>query len=288
MKKIMKKHVIKNIKHNKSGIFNTAFSGCLALYSSIIVFLISITVLNSFKNKGELVQNIIGFPKRLSLDNYYQVIVKDHFFNYFLNSIIVTLMSVTVLLIVSSLTAYGLFRYDFKGKQLLTVFFLLGLMFPLQLGILPNFILLRTLHLVNNFIGMCLLYTANLSFAVFVFSKFFQTLPNSLYESAKIDGAGELNIFIKIMFPLSKPVIASIGLIKFVEIWNDFYLPLVFLTKPSVRTMSLGIYRYMTDFIANWHLVFTAVTIALVPIILIFIFSSKQLIEGLTSGALKE
>jgi raffinose/stachyose/melibiose transport system permease protein len=189
---------------------------------------------------------------------------------------------------VAALTAYGIARYRFKGKTLLTTYFLIGLMFPIQLGVLPIFVILRSLRLTDSLLGLVLVYTADMSFFVFVFSKFFQDLPNSLYQSAKIDGAGEFRIFLQIMMPLAKPVIATMGLVKMVLIWNDFYLPLIILARRNVRTVTLALFYYLSDFFANWHLVFTAVTLALIPILILYALFQRQLIEGITAGAVKE
>jgi raffinose/stachyose/melibiose transport system permease protein len=186
------------------------------------------------------------------------------------------------------MVAYGLSRYRFKGNDFLQIYFLLGLMFPIQLGILPIFIILRSLGLINSLLGMVLIYTANMSLPVFIFSRFFRTLPKAMYESAIIDGAGEFRIFAQIMMPICKPVYATVGIINLVTIWNDFYMPLVFLTGKHVRTLTLGIYRYMSNFLANWHLVFTAVTVALIPVFILFFIFSRQLVAGLTAGSVKE
>jgi raffinose/stachyose/melibiose transport system permease protein len=161
-------------------------------------------------------------------------------------------------------------------------------MFPIQLGILPLFVMLRALDLINNLFGLILLYAANMSFAVFVLSNFLRTVPNALIECARIDGASEFRIYWKIILPMSRPVLSTVGLISFVTMWNDFYMPLVFLTKENVRTLTLGVYRYLNNFLENWHLVFAAVTVALVPVIVVFFMFSNQIIAGLTGGAVKE
>ena len=127
-----------------------------------------------------------------------------------------------------------------------------------------------------------------MSFAVFVLSNFLRTVPDPLIECARIDGASEFQIYRKIILPMSRPVLSTVGLISFVTMWNDFYMPLVFLTKESVRTLTLGVYRYMNNFLENWHLVFAAVTVALVPVIVVFFLFSNQIIAGLTGGAVKE
>lgn len=264
------------------------FSFFLAIYSLMIVYLVSITFLSSFKTKADLVYNTAGFPRTFTLQSYADLILKDHFLRSFFNSIVITVLSIISIIIVSSLTAYGLSRYSFKFSGVLQTYFLLGLMFPIQLGILPIFIMLRNLGLINSYPGMVLLYAANMSFPVFIFSMFFKTLPSSLHESAKVDGAGEFTVYLKIMLPLTKPIMATVALLSVINIWNDFFMPLVFLTKESMRTVTLGVYRYMSNFMANWHLVFAAASISLIPIVILFIFFSEQVISGITSGAVKQ
>ncbi|NOY10434.1 MAG: carbohydrate ABC transporter permease [Spirochaetes bacterium] len=260
----------------------------LTLYCLIAIFLIGNLILSSFKTKMDLVYNTFGFPKSFTLGNYYKVLIKDDFIRYFYNSIVITSLSIISLLTVSSMAAYGIARYKFKGKSIVEMYFLLGLMFPIQIAILPIFIILRNMHLLNTYSGMILLYTANLAFPVFIFSQFFRDLPAALHESALMDGAGEFRIFSQIMMPLSRPVIFTVALISFVQIWNDFYLPLVFLTKRSIRTVTLGIYHYLSNFLAYWNYVFAAATIALVPIIIVFFIFSDQIIAGLVTGSIKE
>lgn len=265
-----------------------AMSVLLVLYCLPALMLIPMVVLSAFKTRRDLIRNTLGFPRSFTLENFHVVLVQDGFYRYFLNSLILLALSLLLLLLVASMTAYGLARYRFRGRQFLQTYFLLGLMFPIQLGILPIFIIIRSLHLANTYFGMALLYAANMSLPVFLFAKFFRTLPDSLHESATIDGAGEYRVYARIMLPLSKPVIATVGLLDTVLIWNDFYLPLVFLTRKSMRTVTIGIFWYMTNFLENWHLVFSAVAIALVPIVVVFFLFSHQLVAGLTAGALKE
>lgn len=264
------------------------FSVLLLFYSMIAVILILLTVLSSFKTKSDLVTNTLGLPRSFTLDSYEQVLVHDKFWLYFINSAIIAVGGVLLLLLVASMAGYGLSKFRFRGRNGLRSYFLLGLMFPIQLGILPLFVMLRALDLINNLFGMILLYAANMSFAVFVFQNFLRTVPDALIESARIDGASEFLIYYKIVLPLSRPVLSTVGLISFVTMWNDFYLPLVFLTKENVRTLTLGVYRYMNNFLENWHLVFAAVTVALVPVIIVFFLFSNQIIAGLTGGAVKE
>jgi raffinose/stachyose/melibiose transport system permease protein len=135
---------------------------------------------------------------------------------------------------------------------------------------------------------MILLYTANMSFSLFIFNQFFKELPGALHESAIIDGAGEFTIYWQIMMPISKPVLFTVMTVSFVQIWNDFYLPLVFLTKRSLHTLTLAIYQYLANFLAYWNFVFAAATLALIPVIVVFLVFSDQIISGLAAGSIKE
>jgi raffinose/stachyose/melibiose transport system permease protein len=260
----------------------------LTLYCLIAVVLIGNMIISSFKTKQDLLFNTFGFPSEISFENYRQVFVVDSLYINFLNSSILTMLSIASLVCISSMTAYGLSRYRFKGRQALELYFLLGLMFPIQIAILPLFIIMRSLNLTNTFLGMILLYTANMSFSLFIFSQFFKELPDALHESAIIDGASELMIFWKIMMPISKPVIFTVMTVSFVQIWNDFYLPLVFLAKRSLHTLTLAIYQYLANFLAYWNFVFAAATFALIPVIIVFLVFSDQIISGLAAGSIKE
>jgi len=269
-------------------IVKTGISVVLMVYTAIAVILIGNTFLSSFKDKDDLINNTLGFPKSFTLENFRYILIDDSFGKYFLNSIVLSVLSVALLVFLAAMAAYGISKFQFRGSGVIQTYFLIGLMFPIQLGILPLFIMLTKVHLNNTLFGLILLYAANMSFDVYVFSKFFKGVPNSLSESARIDGANEFAIFIQIIMPLSKPVLFTAGLISFVQIWNDFYMPLVFLTKPSVRTLTLAVYTYMSNFLAKWNYVFAAVSMALVPIIIVFFLFSDQIVAGLTGGAVKE
>jgi raffinose/stachyose/melibiose transport system permease protein len=272
----------------KQGLGGWAATIILALYCLIAVVLIGNMVMSSFKTKQDLLFNTFGLPKQFSLENYRQVLVKDSLYRNFFNSLFLTVASIVSLVLVASMTAYGLARYRFKGRQALEVYFLLGLMFPIQIAILPLFVIMRTLSLTNTYIGMIVLYTANMSFSLFIFTQFFKELPAALHESAIIDGAGEFTVYLKIMMPISKPVVFTVMTVSFVQIWNDFYLPLVFLTKRVLHTLTLAIYQYLANFLAYWNYVFAAATLALVPVIVVFLACSDQIISGLAAGSIKE
>lgn len=269
-------------------LFKRCVSTTLILYSLIAIYLIGNTVLSSFKSKAELIENTMGFPREFTLGSFRKVLVDDGFLRYFANSLLLVSVSIVLLLAVASMLAYGMTRYRFKGRAFLENYFLFGLMFPIQLGILPIFVILNVLQLNNNLFGLALLYTSNLSFPFLIFSKFFKSLPLSVLESARIDGASEWQCYLRIVLPMSKPILFTVGLINFVSIWNDFYFPLVFLTQKQVRTLTLAVYNYSADFLSNWDKIFAAASVSLLPMIVIYFLFSEQIVAGLTGGAVKE
>lgn len=273
---------------NKRSAGKKICSVILILYTFISLYLLLSTLMNSFKTKKDLINNTLGFPKSFTLDNFKRLLLEEGYLRYFSNSIILVMMGLFLLILCASLAAYGIAQYNFKGKGLLQTYFMVGLMFPIQLGILPLFIMLTRAHLNNTLFGLALVYAANLSFPLFVFTNFFKSLPPAVIESARIDGASEFKIFARIVFPIAKPVFFTMGIINFVSIWNDFFLPLVFLTKKSVRTLTLSIYSYTCNFLQNWSVIFAAVTVALIPIIVIYFVFSNQIVAGLTGGSVKE
>jgi ABC transporter, permease protein len=284
----MKKNLVDSSRAvTKSG-WKTVISIILIIYSLITVFLVGETIASSFKTKIELVDNLIGLPKEPTLANYFTVFVKEGFGRYIMNSISLVAISLILLIIVSSMLAYGMAQYTFKGKKFLQAYFLIGLMMPVQLSILPLYLMLSRLKMTNSFLGLALLYAANLSFSFLVFNQFFLQLPQAMIESAHMDGASDMCIFWKIVVPISKPVFSTVGLLQFVTIWNDFFLPMVFLPKKNAHTLTLAIYSYTGNFLKNWDKIFAAATIALVPILIIYFLFSEQIVAGLTAGSTKE
>lgn len=282
-------HTLKKEKSgsNSSKIGRIIFSVLLFLYTSTIIFVLVSTLLNSFKTKTNILNDTFGWPAAFSLDSYAEIFSKDQFGRYFLNSIILTTCGTAGCILLASLTAFGIARYRFKGKTILASYFLFGMMFPIQVSVLPLFIILRNLSLLNKLPGMILVYVSGISLAVYIFQKFFRTVPLALDESARLDGANEFAIFSRIVLPLSKPVVFTVALITAVGQWNDFYMPMVLLGKKNVRTLPLAIYTYLNEFIKYMNVSFAAVIITLVPIIFIYFLFSNQIVEGITGGAVK-
>lgn len=257
------------------------------LYTCITFFVLGATVLNSFKEKADLAVNMFSWPKDFVLTSYQKLFEKDNIFLAFGNSLLLSLCGTALCVFLACTTAYGLSRYRFRGQGALTAYFLVGMMVPMQVTVLPLFLIMQRLHLLNTHLGMILLYGSGISFSMYVFSKFFKTVPAALEESARLDGSNDFITFLVIILPVCKPVIFTMSLITFIGCWNDFYMPMVLLSKRSLQTLTLSIYTYMSQFVRKMDVSFASVVFTLGPIILMYCLFSRQMVEGITGGAVK-
>lgn len=262
-------------------------SSILLIYTCFTIFVLGITLMDSLKSQSDLVTNFVGFPKEFTLENFITVLTEANLLMYLKNSVILTVGGTAGCLLLSSLTAYGIARFEFKGKGFLSSYFLIGMMVPVQVSVLPLFLILRKIGLLNNILGLMLVYASGISMACFIFQKFFHTIPKALEESARIDGAGDFKIFFRIIMPLCKPVIMTVALITAIGEWNDFYMPMVLLGKKSSNTLTLVIYQYVGQFTRYMGESMAAVVITLIPIIVLYFAFSSQIVEGITGGAVK-
>nr|WP_300788352.1 carbohydrate ABC transporter permease [uncultured Acetatifactor sp.] len=263
------------------------FSIVLLLYTSITIFVIAITVMDSMKSKGDLVTNFVGLPKAWTLENYSRVLTEENLLRYAANSVFLVVVGTLGCLFLGALTAYGISRFEFRGKGFIVAYFLIGMMVPIQVSVLPLFLILRTIGLLNNLLGLALVYVSGISMGCFIFQKFFQTIPMAMEESARMDGAGDFKIFFRIIVPLCKPVIMTVALITAIGQWNDFYMPMVLLGKRSTYTLTLIIYQYIGQFTKHMGESMAAVIITLIPIIVLYFLFSSQIVEGISGGAVK-
>lgn len=259
----------------------------LLLYTSITIFVIGITVMDSMKSKGDLVTNFVGLPKAWTLENYVKVLTEENLLRYAANSVFLVVVGTLGCLFLGALTAYGISRFEFRGKGFIVAYFLIGMMVPIQVSVLPLFLILRTIGLLNNLLGLALVYVSGISMGCFIFQKFFQTIPMAMEESARMDGAGDFKIFFRIIVPLCKPVIMTVALITAIGQWNDFYMPMVLLGKRSTYTLTLIIYQYIGQFTRHMGESMAAVIITLIPIIVLYFLFSSQIVEGISGGAVK-
>jgi len=244
----------------------------------------------SLKTNQEIFAGIWSLPEGLQWNNYVRAWVRAHIANYFLNSLFVTLISVTALAMVSSMAAYALARCKFKGSNLLFYFFLSGIMIPVQLILVPLYKLLTSLSLIDSLVGLIFIYVPLfLPFSIFVMTGFFRTLPLELEEAAALDGCSGFGIFWHIMFPLALPGVVVVAIFNTIAIWNEYLLALVNISTAQRRTLPLGIYNLYvsTAFTIDWAALFAGLVLLMLPTIVVFLILRKRIIGGLTFGALK-
>jgi raffinose/stachyose/melibiose transport system permease protein len=213
---------------------------------------------------------------------------ETRFPRYLANSLLITVASVTLIVVLATMAAYAIARYRFAGNELLYLFFLSGLVVPLKLAIIPLFIQLKALALIDSRLGIVLVYTAmGLPSAIFILTGFLRTLPSELEDQGRIDGAGEARIMWSIMLPLARPAMVIAAIHNAVPIWNDFFFPLVFLQSPDIKTLPQGLTVFMGEYNTEWGVLFAGLTLAALPITLVYVALSRQFIAGLTHGAVK-
>ncbi|MFV0502496.1 MAG: carbohydrate ABC transporter permease [Lachnospirales bacterium] len=276
------------ILSKRSVVARRVVSIALVIYVCITFFVLALIGIDSLKEKSDLITNFIGLPKKITFQNYITIFTEENFLLYAKNSFILTVFGTGGCIFLSSMVAYGIARYDFKWKNITILYFMLGLMVPIQVTILPVFLILTSMNLTNKLLGILLVYISGISMSCFIFQKFFKTIPIAVEESAKLDGASDFRTFFQIMMPMAKPVLFTMGLITSVGIWNDFYLPMVLLSKKSVRTLTLLIFQYTGQFTRYMSESMAAVVITLIPVIIIYFLFNTQLVEGITSGSVKE
>lgn len=260
----------------------------LVVYGFLCLYPFFLMLVSSLKTTGEIFQNPFALPTSPTFEAYRTAWEVGDFREYFWNSVVVTVSSVAIIMVLGSMAAYPIGRYAFRGRNLLYVYFLSGLMLPIKLGIVPLFFLVTSLGLYDTRVSLVLVYAASgLPFSVFVLAAFFRALPKDLEEAARIDGAGEFRIYWRIMLPLVRPALATVAIFNFIQFWNDFFFPLILIQTDSLRTIPVGLTNFFGTYQNDWATIFAGLTIASLPLILLFLIASKQIIRGLTAGATK-
>jgi len=261
----------------------------LLSYTVIVLFPILMIIINSFKNR----KAIFGMPFQLpnnetfSLIGYETVIERSNFHVYFTNSLIVTIAALILTLLIGAMAAFALAEYPFPGNALLGLYLAIGIMIPIRLGTVGILKLMVNFSLVNTLIGLILIYIAQaLPLTIFILSQFFRQVPKDLKDAARIDGASEYRIF-TLVVPLVRPAIGAIGIFTMIPIWNDLWFPLVIAPSTETATVTLGVQQFLGQFVSDWNAVLSSLTLAMVPILLIYLIFSRQMIRSITEGALK-
>lgn len=256
--------------------------------ATISLFPILLMIVSSFKTNAEIFADPLGLPEKFSLETYQKLLDQVPFGAFFGNSVFVSFVSVLLIVVTTSLAAFYIARFQFSWNGGLFFIFLMGMMIPIKLGIVPLFILMNDLGLLNSLWSLILVYTAQgIPLSMLILTGFFRTLPVSLEEAARIDGASNLRVLWSVVLPLMRPAIGTVVIINFIQVWNDFFFPLIFITERAQMTIPIGMLSLFGEHSTDWGALFAGLTLSSLPMILMFLIASKQFMEGLTQGALK-
>ena len=223
-----------------------------------------------------------------SADAGTKVLAVSDFELYFVNSLTVTLVTLILVLLFAAMAAWGLSEYRFRGRLLLGFFFAVGIMVPIRLGTVSILELMVALDLTNTLTALILVYTAQgLPLAIFILAEFIAQIPKDLKDAARCDGVGEIHIFFSIVVPLIRPAIATVAIFVMVPIWNDLWFPLILSPGEGKQTITLGVQQFGGQYVTDWNAVLAALTLAILPILALYLVLSRQLVRGLTAGAVK-
>jgi raffinose/stachyose/melibiose transport system permease protein len=272
---------------------NLAGKGLIQLvllsYGVLVVYPLLIMLASSLKTTGEIFANPLNLiPETIRLVNYVEAWNQANFGTYFRNSLFVGVISVLLILFFGSMAAYVLARFNFPGNRAIYLLFLAGFMIPIRLAIVPLFVMMRDLHLLDTLWSLIVVYIAGgMPFTIFLMVNFFRHVPRDLEDAAVLDGAGPFQVYYQIMLPLVRPALATVGLFHFLSVWNDFFFPLIFIRSANLRTVPLGVSTFFGEYSNDWSLMFAALSISIMPVIIVYLLASKQFIAGLTAGAIK-
>lgn len=260
----------------------------LILILTTTLFPLYIMFATSVKPEGNILPTWDSLiPKKATFRNYVDVWKSANFDRYFLNSVIVTLSVTFLNIVLDSMVAYALSRKGFKGANLILMIIIATMMIPAQVLMIPLFILIKRIGFYNTYWALILPFSVQ-GFGIFLMKQYFDGLPKSLDEAAMIDGAGDFKILFKVLFPISRPAIAVLGINTFLTTWNSFVYPLIFTNTDNMRTLPIGIAYFNTIHGIDYVHLMAGSSIATIPVIAVFLAFQKQIISGLTRGAVKE
>lgn len=260
----------------------------LGVWSFVVIFPLWTMVVNSLKDKRDIFRQPYAFPSPPTLEGYRTALSQGRFDLYFRNSIFVTVVSLGLILFLGTLAAYGIARWQSKISNTLYVVFIAGLLIPIRLGTINIIHIIKALGLMDSLVGLIPIYVAmGIPIAILVLTSFIRGLPTDLIDSARIDGASEWRIFLSIVVPLVRPAMATVAIFNLIPVWNDFWFPLIMISSVEKRTVPLGVSLLFGQYQTDWTQILSALSLASLPIIILYLLMATQFIKGLTAGAVK-
>ncbi|HWD12085.1 carbohydrate ABC transporter permease [Pseudochrobactrum sp. sp1633] len=274
----------------QSPVRSIAAHAILILYTMIALFPVVIIIINSFKTKAAIFRSPLSLPsaETFSLVGYQTVMTQGNFFLYFQNSMIVTVVAIALVLVFGAMAAFALSEYRFRGNTLMGLYLALGIMIPIRLGTVSILELMVASGLVNTLTSLILVYTAQgLPLAIFILSEFMGQVSKDLKDAGRIDGLSEYRIFFRLVLPLVRPAMATVAVFTMIPIWNDLWFPLILAPSEETKTVTLGAQMFIGQYVTNWNAVLAALSLAILPVLILYFIFSRQLIRGITAGAVK-
>jgi raffinose/stachyose/melibiose transport system permease protein len=260
----------------------------LIIFTLVIVVPVLVMIFGALKTRGEMFTHPYTLPIPPRWENFGTILTSPSFWNLLRNSLITMLGSTVGVLVVCSLAAFIFARIQFRGKDLAFNLLTLGLMFPITVAIMPVYLVVRQMHLIDNLWAVILVQTAfGLSGNILILRGFFISVPVELQDAASIDGCSSFDFFWRILLPLAKPALAAVGALTMIVSWNDLLTPLILLNSDKLWTLPLGTMQFQGQYSSDMALTAAFVTLSALPAIIFYLFAERQIVAGLTAGALK-
>jgi raffinose/stachyose/melibiose transport system permease protein len=267
-----------------------AVHGILLFYAALAVGPILLVLVNAFKTRRAIFADPLGFPdsRTFTTIGFDQVFSKSDFGLYFLNSLTVTTVSLALIVLMGAMAAWALSEYRFRGNTIIALYMAIGIMVPIRLGSVSILRMMVELNLVNTLTALILVYVAQgLPLAILILGEFIQQIPRDLRDAARCDGVSEYRIFGSIILPLIRPAIATVAVFTMVPIWNDLWFPLILAPGGGKQTVTLGVQQFIGQYVTDWNAVLASLSLAIAPILVLYLLFSPYLVRGLIAGAVK-
>jgi raffinose/stachyose/melibiose transport system permease protein len=262
----------------------------LILYTILALGPIFLIIINAFKTRRAIFADPLGLPngQTFTAIGFDRVFANADFGLYFFNSLTVTLVSLVLIVLIGAMAAWALTEYKFPGNTLIGLYLAVGIMVPIRLGSVSILRMMVELNLVNTLTALILVYVAQgLPLAILILGEFIQQIPKDLRDAARCDGVSEYRIFFSIILPLISPAIATVAVFTMVPVWNDLWFPLILAPGDGKQTITLGVQQFIGQYVTDWNAVLASLTLAIAPVLVLYLLFSRYLVRGLTAGAVK-
>ncbi|MEE1612659.1 carbohydrate ABC transporter permease [Microvirga sp. CF3016] len=262
----------------------------LVLYTILALGPILLILINAFKTRRAIFADPLGLPngQTWTTIGFDRVFANSDFGLYFFNSLTVTVVSLVLIVLIGAMAAWALTEYKFPGNTLIGLYLAIGIMVPIRLGSVSILRMMVELNLVNTLTALILVYVAQgLPLAILILGEFIQQIPKDLRDAARCDGVSEYRIFASIILPLISPAIATVAVFTMVPVWNDLWFPLILAPGDGKQTITLGVQQFIGQYVTDWNAVLASLTLAIAPVLVLYLLFSRYLVRGLTAGAVK-